>query len=63
MTDANQYLDHLYPSNGTCLQDHEQNPFVEINNYGKKRSEITYLYLVKQELTGSLDLSDFINLE
>lgn len=69
---AQNYLDYWYPKNGICLRENE---FPEINNFGKKRSEITELFIsgyddknkkkssVWTKLTGTLDLSDFINLE
>src|SRR6185312_16067952 len=54
--------DQNYPKNGTCVRKNESKIF-NINNFGKTRSEITELYISRQDLTGHLDLSDFGNLE
>ncbi|WNE41278.1 MAG: hypothetical protein AM1032_000018 [Mycoplasmataceae bacterium] len=66
---AQNYLDHYYPQNGICIEKKD------IENFGKIRSQITQLYLSGWEfqnkkwmspwnqLIGTLNLSDFINLE
>ena len=59
ITIAQEYLDYWYPKNGTCLRENERN---DINNYGKRRNGITRLYIANQQLTGELDLSDFVGL-
>ncbi|WNE41598.1 MAG: hypothetical protein AM1032_000338 [Mycoplasmataceae bacterium] len=57
---AQNYLEHWYPKNGTCIRESE---YSQNNNFSKKRSEITKLNLSKQQLKGSLDLFGFISLE
>jgi Leucine-rich repeat (LRR) protein len=51
-------LDENYPEEGGCLREIEYN-----NNLGEKRIEIKKLDIRKQNLEGSLDLSDFSSLE
>jgi len=57
MFDANQWLEENYPKDDVC----------KINDFyskGKRRNEITKLTsLGRRNLVGTLDLSDFINLE
>jgi len=62
MVNAQIWLDHWYPHNGTCLRKNEKDWGNKINNFGKSRSQITHLNLSDQGLSGSLDLSDFTNL-
>jgi Leucine-rich repeat (LRR) protein len=50
---AQEWLDKWYPQEG-CLR--------EGHNFNKKRSEIKWLDISKQNLESSLDLSDFISL-
>ncbi|WNE40518.1 MAG: hypothetical protein GBAus27B_000585 [Mycoplasmataceae bacterium] len=63
---ASEYLAENYPKEGTCVRENEavdkKSGKVLINNFGKKRAEITVLQLDNQNLTETLDLSDFINL-
>ncbi|CAG8465663.1 22861_t:CDS:10 [Gigaspora margarita] len=49
-----------YPVNGTCTRKNES---YNIDNFGQTRSQITWLYIPKKSLTGTLDLSGFDNLE
>ena len=57
MPNAQTWLDQNYPKNGVCRRGSK-----DINK-GKTRREITALFFENQNLTGSLDLSDFVNLE
>jgi len=52
---ANKYLEQNYPKDGVCQ--------IDVNNQGKSRAEITELNVDRRGLSGSLDVSDFIQLE
>jgi len=54
-----EYLDYWYPINGTCVRENESK---QTNNFGKRREEIGELDISHQQLTGELDLSDFVRL-
>ena len=58
MTDAQTFLDQNYPKYGVCVREKEG----DVSNKGKTRSEITDLDFFNQNLTGSWDLSGFVNL-
>ena len=61
LQDAQEWLEKWYPQNGTCRRENEiSNPL--INNFGKKREEITRLDISNQGLTSELDCSSFIGL-
>ena len=55
MVNAQEWLDKWYPREGCLRKDDD-------DNFNKKRSEITWLNITKQNLEGSLDLSDFSSL-
>lgn len=57
---AQEYLDCFYPRDGTCKLKNESH---SVNNFGKKRNEITKLYISYRELQGTLKLDDFVNLK
>ncbi|WNE41650.1 MAG: hypothetical protein AM1032_000390 [Mycoplasmataceae bacterium] len=64
----NDWLEQNYPPQGICVRENEKVDFwnktkIMINNFRKSRNQITQLDLSKQQLTGILNLSDFINLE
>jgi Leucine-rich repeat (LRR) protein len=52
---ANEYLEQNYPKDGMWQ--------IYVNNRGKNRAEITELNIYREGLLGTLDLSDFIQLE
>ncbi|WNE40006.1 MAG: hypothetical protein GBAus27B_000073 [Mycoplasmataceae bacterium] len=54
---ASEYLERNYPPEGVCLIDDDY------NNKGKKRSEIKELVLRQKNLSGTLNVSDFVQLE
>lgn len=54
---SQEWLDQNYPREGTCLRETAYS-----NNFGKTRSEITYLDIDNHYLSDSLDLAEFINL-
>ena len=56
MVQAQEWLDKWYPQEGGCLKE-------DYYNKGKKRNEIEILDINKQNLQGSLDLSDFSSLK
>jgi hypothetical protein len=60
MVNAQEWLDQWYPWEGTCQRNNE---VPQVNNFGKVRSEITELFIAGKELEGTLDLTDFSNLE
>ncbi|CFW93402.1 putative Non-specific protein-tyrosine kinase [endosymbiont DhMRE of Dentiscutata heterogama] len=57
---AQNYLDYFYPQDGVCKLKNES--WSIDNNFGKQRKEITELDIRWRNLTGNLDLSDFVNL-
>lgn len=59
---AQTWLDWQYPPEGTCIRKNK-GWWRGVNNYGKQRCEITDLDISRQNLVGSFDLSDFVNLE
>lgn len=62
MVDAQEWLDKWYPRKGKHKL--EKGKWKNPNeNYDKKRKEITSLDISQKRLAGSLDLTDFINLE
>ncbi|WNE39993.1 MAG: hypothetical protein GBAus27B_000060 [Mycoplasmataceae bacterium] len=65
LLDAQEWLEKNYPKDRFCLREKETTHNEEIitNNQGKRRDEITNLDISEQSLSGSLDLSDFTNLE
>jgi hypothetical protein len=65
---AKDYLEKNYPKNKTCIRK-ESGKMFEFkgreefySNYGKRRHEITHLDISRMNLTGTLDLSDFVSL-
>ncbi|CAI2193975.1 9048_t:CDS:10, partial [Funneliformis geosporum] len=66
--DAQKWLEENYPENGTCVRRDEKLNYsysetkAEIDNFGKKRSEIKELDISHEHLTGNLDLTGFTNL-
>ncbi|WNE41204.1 MAG: hypothetical protein mread185_000661 [Mycoplasmataceae bacterium] len=65
LLDAQKWLKENYPKEGVCSRENEtvRNEEIITNNQGKRRDEITNLDISEKSLSGSLDLSDFINLE
>ncbi|WNE41600.1 MAG: Serine/threonine-protein kinase PknD [Mycoplasmataceae bacterium] len=63
LKDAQEWLEENYPKDEFCLINDDKRWKNVPNNKGKKRSEINTLILSQNQLEGSLDLSDFINLE
>jgi serine/threonine protein kinase len=57
---AQTWLDQNYPQNGTCQIENESD---HINNFDKTREEIKELNISYKALEGTLDLTDFKNLE
>ncbi|WNE40646.1 MAG: Chromosome partition protein Smc [Mycoplasmataceae bacterium] len=60
---ASEYLEENYPKNGVCVRKSEYNSRKNHEDYGKKRNQIWQLNLENKNLTGTLDLADFVNLE
>lgn len=58
---AQEWLDKYYPKKGTCLRKRKYGEKHE--DYGQTRTQITKLDIRELNLEGSLDLSDFPNLE
>jgi hypothetical protein len=65
MVNAQDWLDENYPKEGECIRETEDKIFgwEGWNNFAKTRREIRQLDISKQNLTGSLDLTGFSNLQ
>ncbi|CAG8449649.1 11232_t:CDS:2 [Racocetra fulgida] len=65
MVEAQKWLEENYPKNGTCVREKEswQKELENHKDFGKTREEIKRLDTGKIGLEGTLDLSDFSNLE
>ncbi|CAG8619755.1 7916_t:CDS:2 [Diversispora eburnea] len=57
---AQYYLNQNYPKDGTCVR---KNEIYKLDNFGKKREQITKLNISGEGSEGDLDLSDFTDLE